>query len=78
MATARPILSINYCQINYLIEPGVRVRADWGLNVVPIHTAEVYEYSVLVTSLKEELVSLGQLYRDRGESENMFDELKNN
>jgi Transposase DDE domain group 1 len=39
--------------------------------------AEVYEYSVLVTSLEEELVSLGQLYRDRGDSENIFDELKN-
>lgn len=39
--------------------------------------AEVYEYSVLATSLDEELVSFGQLYRDRGDSENIFDELKN-
>jgi len=39
--------------------------------------AEVYEYSVLVTSLEEELASLGQLYRDRADSENIFDELKN-
>ena len=38
---------------------------------------DVYEYSVLVTSLDEELVSFGQLYRDRGDSENIFDELKN-
>jgi hypothetical protein len=29
---------------------------------------EVYEYSVLATSLDEELVSFGQLYRDRGDS----------
>jgi hypothetical protein len=39
--------------------------------------AEVYEYSVLVTSLEEELSTFGQLYRDRGDAENIFDELKN-
>jgi len=39
---------------------------------------DVYEYSVLATSLDEELVSFGQLYRDRGDSENIFDELKTN
>jgi hypothetical protein len=39
--------------------------------------AGVYEYSVLATSLDEKLVSFGQLYRDRGDSENIFDELKN-
>lgn len=39
--------------------------------------AEVYEYSVLATSLNEELSAFGQLYRDRGDSENIFDELKN-
>jgi hypothetical protein len=38
---------------------------------------EVYEYSVLATSLGEELTSYGQLYRDRGDDENIFDELKN-
>ncbi len=38
---------------------------------------DVYEYSVLATSLDEELESFGQLYRDRGDSENIFDELKN-
>jgi Transposase DDE domain group 1 len=39
--------------------------------------AEVYEYSVLVTSLVEETSAFGQLYRDRGDSENVFDEMKN-
>jgi len=29
--------------------------------------ADVYEYSVLATSLDEELVSFGQLYRDHGD-----------
>ena len=38
---------------------------------------EIWEYSVLVTSLVEDLASIGQLYRDRGDGENVFDELKN-
>src|SRR5258707_2108343 len=38
---------------------------------------EVWEYAVLVTSLDSELLTLGQLYRDRAGSENAFDELKN-
>ena len=32
---------------------------------------EVYEYSVLVTSLEEETEAFGQLYRDRGDGENI-------
>jgi hypothetical protein len=38
---------------------------------------DVWEYQVLVTSLVEELASFGQLYRDRADGENIFDELKN-
>ena len=38
---------------------------------------EVYEYSVLVTSLDETTEAFGQLYRDRGDGENLFDEMKN-
>src|ERR1700681_2374213 len=38
---------------------------------------EMWEYAALVTSLNDELVTLGQLYRDRGDCENAFDELKN-
>jgi len=37
----------------------------------------LYEYSVLVTSLKDELVTLVQYYRDRADCENVFDEIKN-
>jgi hypothetical protein len=40
-------------------------------------TGEAYEYSVLVTSLEEETEAFGQLYRDRGDGENIFDETKN-
>lgn len=36
-----------------------------------------YEYAVLVTNLDHEVVALAQHYRDRGDSENNFDELKN-
>ena len=37
----------------------------------------LYEYAVLVTSLKDEVLTIAQHYRDRGDSENNFDELKN-
>lgn len=37
----------------------------------------VYEYAVLVTSLPDDIISIAQHYRDRADSENIFDELKN-
>lgn len=36
-----------------------------------------YEYAVLASSLEQEILTLGQLYRDRADAENGFDELKN-
>jgi hypothetical protein len=38
---------------------------------------QAWEYAVLVTSLQAELLTIAQLYRDRGDAENNFDELKN-
>ncbi len=38
---------------------------------------EKYEYSVLVTSLTDEILTISQHYRDRADCENNFDELKN-
>jgi hypothetical protein len=38
---------------------------------------EVWEYAALVTSLNSEILTVGQLYRDRADCENAFDELKN-
>jgi len=38
---------------------------------------KVWEFSALVTSSDAEILTLGQLYRDRGDCENDFDELKN-
>ena len=39
--------------------------------------AVLYEYAVPVTTLKDEIFTLAQHYRDRGDAENNFDELKN-
>jgi hypothetical protein len=39
--------------------------------------AEWYEYAVLVTNVKEEIRGIAQLYRDRADAENNYDELKN-
>ena len=36
-----------------------------------------YEYAVLVTSVPHDVLALAQLYRDRADAENNFDELKN-
>ena len=36
-----------------------------------------YEYVVLVTSLSDGVMTIAQHYRDRGDAENNFDELKN-
>ena len=41
------------------------------------HQGVRYEYAVLVTSMRDEVRTMAQLYRDRGDSENNFDELKN-
>jgi hypothetical protein len=38
---------------------------------------QFYEYAVLVTSLTDEVLTVAQHYRDRADSENVFDELKN-
>ena len=39
--------------------------------------ADLYETAVLVTALDLEVLSIAQLYRDRADCENVFDELKN-
>ncbi len=41
------------------------------------HLGVRYEYAVLVTSMLDEVRTIAQHYRDRGDSENNFDELKN-
>lgn len=54
--------------------------SDDQLNLAFIETEDgvrKYEYQVLVTSLNDELLKIAQHYRDRGDCENCFDELKN-
>lgn len=43
----------------------------------PDHDVRAWEYAVLVTNSDFELAAFGQLYRDRADAENGFDELKN-
>lgn len=43
----------------------------------PLTPFKKYEYAVLVTSLSDEILTIAQHYRDRSDSENVFDELKN-
>jgi hypothetical protein len=40
-------------------------------------TATLWEYAVLVTNTDYRLEAIGQLYRDRADCKNGFDELKN-
>jgi len=43
----------------------------------PLQPATLWEYAVLVTNAAYDLEAIGQLYRDRADCENGFDELKN-
>ncbi|HQV47147.1 MAG TPA: transposase, partial [Nitrospira sp.] len=43
----------------------------------PLRPVKLWEYTVLVTNASYELDAIGQLYRDRADCENGFDELKN-
>lgn len=59
---------------------GEVLLSDDQLNLAFIETEDgvrKYEYQVLVTSLADELLTIAQHYRDRGDCENCFDELKN-
>ena len=60
---------------------GEALLADESQGVLGFVEANVpakrYEYAVLVTDLNHELLTIAQLYRDRGDAENTFDELKN-
>lgn len=52
-------------------------QMEFPLAVVVDEDAVVYEYQVLVTNTDHDIPALAQLYRDRGDCENNFDELKN-
>jgi hypothetical protein len=52
-------------------------KGQLSLGFIEVGPGEVHEYAVLVTSLDRELLTVAQLYRDRADVENAFDELKN-
>lgn len=52
-------------------------QADLFADMEVLQAGELYEYAVLVTALQEAVLGVAQLYRDRAEAENVFDELKN-
>ena len=45
--------------------------------VKQVDVEELYEYAVLITNDDESIVALAQLYRERADCENVFDEIKN-
>jgi hypothetical protein len=59
----------------------VRERARHGLLLSEADAAAcepvIYEHQILVTNLPYEILTLATLYRERGDAENPFDELKN-
>jgi Transposase DDE domain group 1 len=63
-----------------LIQDNIVLTDDKQLNFVFIDTSETarrYEYAVLLTDLSYDIHAIAQLYRDRADAENCFDELKN-
>ena len=63
-----------------LIKDNIVLTDDKQLNFAFIDTSENarrYEYAVLVTDLSYDVYAIAQLYRDRADAENCFDELKN-
>jgi hypothetical protein len=57
---------------------GPRRKAQMELEMGWVQQGTVlYENAVLVTNLEDEIFTLAQHYRDRGDAENNFDELKN-
>jgi len=62
------------------IKDNIVLTDDKQLNLAFIDTSETarrYEYAVLVTDLPYDIHAIAQLYRDRADAENCFDELKN-
>ena len=59
-------------------DPKVLKQGQQSLAFIePAEQFKAYEYAVLVTSLCDEVLTVSQLYRDRADCENTFDEIKN-
>jgi len=62
------------------INDNIVMTDDSQLHFAFVEASEMmsrYEYAVLVTNLPYEVLTIAQLYRDRADVENCFDELKN-
>jgi hypothetical protein len=42
-----------------------------------VDAGELFEYAVLITNDQESIIARAQLYRERADCENVFDEIKN-
>jgi hypothetical protein len=74
----RVVLVRRRLQQNIVIAPDTPKALPQQLSLLePEENLAAYEYSVLVTSLASEGVTLVQHYRDRADCENNFDEIKN-
>jgi hypothetical protein len=63
---------------NIVVAPDSQKALPEQLSLLePAENMAAFEYSVLVTSLDSEVVSIVQHYRDRADCENNFDEIKN-
>jgi hypothetical protein len=73
----RPLSQVKESTLAKLISEGPHPK-QLGFNFGDIEGQNPqYEYAVLVTSLSDEIRTVAQHYRDRADSENIFDELKN-
>jgi hypothetical protein len=70
----RKRVSKDYCAIQ---EDPETKQLSFSFAELDDKKTRIYEYAVLVTSLKDEVLTITQHYRDRADSENVFDELKN-
>jgi len=58
-------------------KPDGKRRGQQSLQFANVDAGKLWEYAVLVTNSDYPLAAIGQLYRDRADCENGFDELKN-
>jgi hypothetical protein len=76
--TRRVVLVRRRLKNNVIIAPDTDKALPRQLSwLEPAEDMAAFEYSVLVTSLNAEVVTIVQHYRDRAECENNFDEIKN-
>ena len=58
-------------------KPDGKRKGQQSLQFANVDAGKLWEYAVLVTNSDYPLAAIGQLYRDRADCENGFDELKN-